>query len=182
MSKYAEYKRKWYLKKKKQLGKVCVECGRAKSPQGKRCGSCAAKRRVKENPQTAPPDRTGKQKHLYSNKFRVGFKPPHAGRHFYQIRGEKHPNWKGGVTAEHEKARKSLEYKLWRKAVFERDNYICQRCDKRGGYLQVDHINEWADFPELRYEISNGQTLCLGCHKEKTKYYMKGNKNAKQKT
>ena len=42
------------------------------------------------------------------------------------LKGEKSYLWKGGITEENDKARKELEIKLWKKAVLERDNYICQ--------------------------------------------------------
>jgi hypothetical protein len=48
--------------------------------------------------------------------------------------------------------------------VLQRDNYTCQICDVAGGYLNVDHIKPWAEYPELRYEISNCRTLCQSCH------------------
>lgn len=65
-------------------------------------------------------------------------------------------------------ARYSPEAENWRKAVFERDNYTCQVCGVRGTYLEADHIKPWAFFPELRFELSNGRTLCRSCH-DKTK-------------
>jgi 5-methylcytosine-specific restriction endonuclease McrA len=65
-------------------------------------------------------------------------------------------------------ARYSKEAEVWRKSVFERDNYTCQGCDVRGNYLEADHIKPWAYFPELRYELTNGRTLCRPCH-DKTK-------------
>lgn len=65
-------------------------------------------------------------------------------------------------------ARYSVEAKQWRKSVFERDNYTCQKCSVRGTYLEADHIKPFAYYPELRYEISNGRTLCRPCH-NKTK-------------
>jgi len=54
----------------------------------------------------------------------------------------------------------------WRLAVFERDDYTCQGCGQKGGYLQADHIKPFAFFPESRFELSNGRTLCLACHKK----------------
>jgi 5-methylcytosine-specific restriction endonuclease McrA len=60
--------------------------------------------------------------------------------------------------------RHSAEYKLWRKEVFERDDYTCQICGLRGGVLHADHIKPFAIFPELRLEVSNGRTLCKPCH------------------
>lgn len=65
-------------------------------------------------------------------------------------------------------ARYSSEATEWRKAVFERDNYTCKECEVRGGYLEADHIKPWAFFPDLRFELSNGRTLCRPCH-DKTK-------------
>lgn len=61
-------------------------------------------------------------------------------------------------------ARYSPETEIWRKAVFERDDYTCQMCGVRGSYLEADHIKPWAYYPELRFELTNGRTLCKGCH------------------
>jgi 5-methylcytosine-specific restriction endonuclease McrA len=61
-----------------------------------------------------------------------------------------------------------MEYKEWRKAVFKRDNWTCVACKIRGGILHADHIKMWSTHPHLRYEISNGQTLCKKCHRAKT--------------
>jgi len=89
---------------------------------------------------------------------RIGTKPP-------IMTGVNHPQWKGGVTPIYKKIRKSLEYKLWRKTVFERDNYTCQDCGKTGIFLNAHHKKSFAKFPELRFVIDNGITLCKQCHK-----------------
>ena len=65
-------------------------------------------------------------------------------------------------------ARYSIEAVEWRKAIFARDDYTCQECKVRGGYIEADHIKPWAYFPSLRFELSNGRTLCRLCH-DKTK-------------
>ena len=52
----------------------------------------------------------------------------------------RHNLWLGGKTKEIHRLRTTLEYKLWRKAVFERDNYTCIWCNQRGGNLNADHI------------------------------------------
>lgn len=85
------------------------------------------------------------------------------------MRGDKAPNWQGGKVAEHRIIRTSVEYKLWREAVFKRDNYQCIWCGARSGKgksveIQADHIKPFAQFPELRFAIDNGRTLCRPCH------------------
>ena len=80
-------------------------------------------------------------------------------------KGERSHRWKGGVTPINESIRKSVEYKLWREAVYQRDNYTCIFCGERGGKLNADHIKPFAYFPELRFAIDNGRTLCVPCHK-----------------
>lgn len=85
-------------------------------------------------------------------------------------RGEKGNKWKGGVTPANKRLRNSIEFKLWREAVFARDNWTCQDCGKRGStILHPHHVKPFAEYPELRFAIDNGQTLCLTCHKEKHK-------------
>ncbi len=78
--------------------------------------------------------------------------------------GNKNGSWRGGKTPENKKIRSSTEYFLWRSAVFKRDNFTCQKCNFSGGRIVAHHINNFADFPELRTAISNGIVLCKDCH------------------
>ena len=64
----------------------------------------------------------------------------------------------------------AAEDRDWRKAVFQRDNFTCQKCGKRGGRIQAHHIKPFKAFPKLRHVLSNGATLCLDCHKKTDTY------------
>ena len=80
-------------------------------------------------------------------------------------RGSNHYNWRGGITKENMQIRQSEEMKQWRLAVFTRDNFTCTLCGcGRSGLLEADHIQPFSLFPELRFEVSNGRTLCQRCH------------------
>ena len=85
-------------------------------------------------------------------------------------KGSKHWNWQGGKTKVTMKLRKSREYKFWRTEVFERDDYTCIWCGKKGGDLNADHIKPFCDYPDLRFNIDNGRTLCIDCHKKTDTY------------
>tara|TARA_R100001244_G_scaffold119564_1_gene89170 strand:- start:988 stop:1251 length:264 start_codon:yes stop_codon:yes gene_type:complete len=62
-------------------------------------------------------------------------------------------------------------YQDWRKQVLKRDKYKCQMpgCKRKGRRMQVHHIRKWSAASSLRYEVSNGITLCWDCHKEVNK-------------
>lgn len=83
---------------------------------------------------------------------------------------EDHWAWKGGISPENHRIRQSAQYIKWRKAVYERDNYTCQECRQYGGKLNADHIKPFADYPELRFDLGNGRTLCVDCHKQTNTY------------
>jgi hypothetical protein len=106
------------------------------------------------------------------------------------VTGEKHPNWNGGVTPLYKQIRATRKYKEWRQACFERDNYVCQSCKLRGGILHVDHVKTYSSIIkenslvnveeamncEELWNISNGRTLCIKCHR-KTETYGRPRKN-----
>lgn len=83
--------------------------------------------------------------------------------------------WRGGVTPLNKLIRSSREYGLWREAVFTRDNWTCIWCGAKSGngvavILNADHIKPFAHYPELRFAIDNGRTLCEPCHKTTDTY------------
>lgn len=85
---------------------------------------------------------------------------------YWKENANKKWNWKGGITPVNHKIRSSLEYRLWREAVFARDNWTCVMCLERGVKLEADHIKPFSLFPELRFAIDNGRTLCKPCHRK----------------
>ena len=65
------------------------------------------------------------------------------------------------------KIRNSHRYRyVFRPAVIERDNHTCQECykDETEVLLEVHHIENVIDYPELIMDVDNGITLCQKCH------------------
>ena len=108
-------------------------------------------------------------------------------------KGENHPNWKGGITSLRNKIWHLREDKEWRKKILERDKYKCVLCDKVGGKLNVDHIIPFCYLIEKNkikntydaikcedlWDIKNGRTLCIECHKKTDTYMNKAKKYGK---
>lgn len=62
--------------------------------------------------------------------------------------------------------RQSKEYSEWRNIVFRRDSFQCQICKAIGGRLEAHHIFPFKKYPDKRFDIDNGVTLCKACHKK----------------
>lgn len=111
----------------------------------------------------------------HKQKIRIsgtGWKMSDEGRHKISIskKGDKSHFWRGGLTKINAKIRNSLEYRLWRESVFQRDSYTCIWCGVKGQKLNADHIKPFCDYPQLRFAIDNGRTLCDSCHKKTDTY------------
>lgn len=83
--------------------------------------------------------------------------------------GENNPRWKGGVYPEQLRIRHSPEMKQWSRDILKRDNYTCVKCGRKRKVgdrvvLEADHIKPFAEYPELRFDLNNGRTLCRECH------------------
>ncbi|MCA9313340.1 HNH endonuclease [Candidatus Saccharibacteria bacterium] len=105
-----------------------------------------------------------------TNGFKKGLVPWNKGLKGYKA-GENHYNWKGGITPANVKIRTSAEYNEWRRSVFARDNFLCVLGgEPHGNKLEADHIKPFSKYPELRFDINNGRTLCKDCHKQTETY------------
>jgi len=87
-----------------------------------------------------------------------------------RVKNGTHPNYKGGITPDNKRLRKTPEMKKWVNDIFERDNYTCVECGLRGVHLEAHHIKPFALFPELMFNIDNGITLCQKCHSKTDTY------------
>lgn len=80
------------------------------------------------------------------------------------IRGENHWSWKGGTYGtERHAIMRQIEYINWAKNIKERDNYTCQICGITKAFFHSNHIKKFADYPELRFNLINGITICRDC-------------------
>lgn len=109
----------------------------------------------------------------------------------------KYKNQDTGINKIDYKIRRREIYKLWRMEIFQRDSYKCCLCNKKNGegktvVLNVDHypksfsqiirdnniktMDEMLICDEL-WDINNGRTLCLECHKQTSTYGVKAWRN-----
>ena len=115
--------------------------------------------------------RTKKTREILSTN---GFQKGHQfwlGKERLNMKGKNNPNYKGGITPVNQKIRDSIETRLWREAVFARDNWTCQKYGTREGKLIAHHILNFAEYPELRFAIDNGIILSRKAHIEFHKIY-----------
>lgn len=83
--------------------------------------------------------------------------------------GESHPRWVNGNYKKQDE-RNDSAYQDWVRKCLIRDNYQCKICGEKytkEHKLVVHHILPWRDFPEERYNINNGITLCQAHHPRK---------------
>lgn len=96
-----------------------------------------------------------------------------------------------GITAISKRVRGYAKYAQWRTSIFQKDDYTCQQCGKRGGRLQADHYPETFSSLLRRHNITNyddamkcdelweigeNRTLCVACHLKTPTHAMRGKK------
>lgn len=130
------------------------------------------------------PTRKGKYSHIFKKKpnsgsFKKGMIPFHKDKTAMDDpripHGESHGMWKNNSTLVNYgkngiRLQNSHKEKIWRIEVYKRDNYTCQICHERSrkGHsfkINAHHIKSWRDYPEERFNIDNGITLCQSYHK-----------------
>lgn len=87
------------------------------------------------------------------------------------------------------KVRKSFyNSKSWQEVrayVLHRDNYECVWCKEEGRVtvddLEIDHIKELQDRPDLKLEPDNLRTLCMACHNKRHQRFQYGGNQFKPK-
>ena len=78
-------------------------------------------------------------------------------------RGENNPSWKPPeerIGSELEQLRNSIQYDEWRFAVYKRDSSLCGICGIRKDPMVAHHLDGFNLFPEKRFDVDNGVTLC----------------------
>lgn len=81
--------------------------------------------------------------------------------------GSLNPRFIDGSSPERQRLYVQAAGKAFLKAVYERDNWRCVRCnspDAGPRSLHAHHIKPWAGNPDLRFDINNAVTLCRTCH------------------
>jgi hypothetical protein len=85
----------------------------------------------------------------------------------HKLKGERSHLYKSSLSeADRLVGRNIPEVREWRRLVYERDDYACQVCGERGRKIQAHHLHPWAVRPELRFDLSNGVTVCRVHHKQ----------------
>lgn len=103
---------------------------------------------------------------IASGRMRVGL---NAGKSCYWIKGDKNPNWQGGVSRERYEAYGPGFTKDLKRQVFERDGFVCRLCGA-GGELHPHHI----DYNKKNNCLENLISLCPSCHAKTGVSYMRG--------
>lgn len=158
------WKKDWYLQHPEEREKIRAWATGRKQSKG------TVEKRISKN--------RGAKRTLAQRKRISESIPKGANNHF----------WRGGVSTVRKSLRECSSYKLWRDAVFKRDNFKCVFC-KKGGDLEADHIVPFSKIIEnIRLEvgendlfekcilnkklwdIDNGRALCVGCHRKTDTY------------
>ena len=107
----------------------------------------------------------GKIVSVFGNSLKDGKQITCGNRKIHRS-GKNNSNWKGGITPKLLSERTSSQYNNWRDAVYAKDWYTCQCCGASGSNVEKNahHLNNFAEYDDLKYDVSNGICLCAKCH------------------
>lgn len=83
-----------------------------------------------------------------------------ADKHGFRYKGAEHPRYDPNSR----RRSRGNAHQKWANQVIARDAATCQHCGAAGVELHAHHVKPFKTNPELRFEVSNGVTLCYACH------------------
>jgi len=160
---------------KLNVGFTCKNCGKKSTYHGKKATSCFCSWKCYVDYHNKPNiicDYCGKifrksPSHIQNNNFCS--KKCYGEWRSNNQKGKDNPRWKGGITPKHQKIRNSKKFSIWRLNIYKKNGYTCQLCgekNRKGKTIKLNahHIKSFADYPEYRFDMDNGITLCKDCH------------------
>src|SRR3990172_13385127 len=165
----AKYWQLWSAANRPRKIFLCSTCSTAFAPRGsqRRCAECIRPPCANCGRRFKP----GRHAQRFCSKecgnaSRRGGEPPQLAAN----RGRKPRTYYERNRSKHG----SAQDREWRAAVFARDRFTCQQCGVVGGRFNADHIVPYSQAPELRFELSNGRTLCVQCHRQTATFGWRG--------
>ena len=99
------------------------------------------------------------KRYLQSTKLYDGMKLcDHCRQRYVSQRDRNYDEFSNNIRKRH-----CVENTDFLRYCLSRDNYQCRICGSKEN-LQGHHLNSYKNYPELRYEPTNGITLCKNCH------------------
>lgn len=165
------------------MTKNCLQCNKTHNNKKFCCNSCKTtfnwkdikyrNRQINAHKGYIPTNLSQLAEHARSEKHRKwlslqkkGKTPWNKGIKMPEISGENSPHWiKDRSKLAKKQERNDSSYREWRKKVWLRDNFTCKIANPNcNGRIEAHHILGWTEYPELRYQLNNGITLCHAHH------------------
>jgi 5-methylcytosine-specific restriction endonuclease McrA/predicted nucleic acid-binding Zn ribbon protein len=151
--------------KKEKIKRICIYCNKEYIPCYKKQKYCSSQCFVDDKIKGIPLSEQAKQ------KISMGL--------------QKKSKFDKYCVSLNRRLRNTKRWILWREKVFVRDDYTCQRCGKRGIYIEPHHIISLKECIkknniEKAFDVFNGITLCRPCHMKTHKWKLKKNYNNKE--